>query len=100
MPSRWQRGRWDRSMICWRLGGYWIGCCALRWRRSRRRASSWSSAMIPLARTRAMRLRLDLAESPAPAAVLWELVGEAERRAAIARLSALIAEAVVGPVVE
>jgi len=47
-----------------------------------------------------MQLRLDLAESPAPAAVLWELVGEAERRAAIAQLSALIAEAVVGPVVE
>jgi hypothetical protein len=47
-----------------------------------------------------MQLRLDLAESPAPAAVLWELVGEAERRAAIAQLSALIAEAVVGRVVE
>ena len=47
-----------------------------------------------------MQLRLDLAESPAPAAVLWELVGEAERRAAIAQLSALSAEAVVGPVVE
>ena len=44
-----------------------------------------------------MQLRLDLAESPAPAAVLWELVGDAERRAAIAQLSALIAEAVVGP---
>ena len=47
-----------------------------------------------------MQLRLDLAESPAPAAVLWELVGEGERRAAIAQLSALIAGAVVGPVVE
>ena len=47
-----------------------------------------------------MQLRLDLAESPAPAVVLWELVGEAERRAAITQLSALIAEAVVGPVVE
>jgi hypothetical protein len=56
--------------------------------------------MIPLARTEAMQLRLDLAESPAPAAVLWELVGEVERRAAIAQLSALIAEAVVGPVVD
>jgi hypothetical protein len=32
--------------------------------------------------------------------VLWELVGEEERRAAIAQLSALIAGAVVGPVVE
>jgi hypothetical protein len=47
-----------------------------------------------------MQLRLDLAESPAPAAVLWELVGEEERRMAIAQLSALIAGAVVGPVVE
>jgi len=47
-----------------------------------------------------MQLRLDLAESPAPAAVLWELVGEEERRMAIAQLSALIAAAVMGPVVE
>ena len=47
-----------------------------------------------------MQLRLDLAESPAPAAVLWELVGEEERRAAIAQLSALIAGAVVDPVAE
>ena len=47
-----------------------------------------------------MQLRLDLAESPAPAAVLWELVGEEERRTAIAQLSVLIAGAVVGPVLE
>lgn len=47
-----------------------------------------------------MQLRLDLAESPAPAAVLWELVGEEERRAAIAQLSVLIAAAVVGRVIE
>ena len=47
-----------------------------------------------------MQLRLDLAESPAPAAVLWELVGEEERRRAIAQLSALIAAAVMGPVFE
>jgi hypothetical protein len=47
-----------------------------------------------------MQLRLDLAESPAPAAVLWELVGAEQRRAAIAQLSALIAAAVVGPVIE
>jgi hypothetical protein len=47
-----------------------------------------------------MQLRLDLAESPAPAVVLWELVGEEERRTALALLSALIARAVVGPVVE
>ena len=47
-----------------------------------------------------MQLRLDLAESPAPAAALWELVGAEERQAAVAQLSALIAGAVVGPVVE
>jgi hypothetical protein len=47
-----------------------------------------------------MQLRLDLAHSPAPATVLWELVGEEERRSAIAQLSALIASAVVGPVLE
>ena len=47
-----------------------------------------------------MQLRLGLAESQAPATVLWELVGEEERRMAIAQLSALIAGAVVGPVLE
>jgi hypothetical protein len=47
-----------------------------------------------------MQLRLDLAESRAPAAALWELVGAEERQAAIVQLSALIAGAVVGPVVE
>jgi len=47
-----------------------------------------------------MQLRLDLAESSAPATVLWELVGEEERRTAIAQLSALSAGAVVGPVLE
>jgi hypothetical protein len=47
-----------------------------------------------------MQLRLELAESPAPAAVLWELVGEEERQRAIVQLSALIAAAVVGPIVE
>jgi hypothetical protein len=56
--------------------------------------------MIPLASTQAIQLRLDLAESPAPATVLWELVGEEERRTAIAQLSVLIAGAVVGPVLE
>ena len=43
-----------------------------------------------------MQLRLDLAESPAPAAVLWELVGSEQRRAAIALLAALIAQTVAG----
>ena len=71
-------------------------CCAPRWRTSR----LCLSAMIPLASTRMMQLRLELAESPAPATVLWELVGDEERQAAIVQLSALIAAAVVGPVVE
>ena len=43
-----------------------------------------------------MQLRLDLAECPAPAAVLWELVGEEQRQAATALLAALIAQTVVG----
>lgn len=47
-----------------------------------------------------MQLRLELAESLAPATVLWELVGEEERQAAIAQLSVLIAAAVVGRVEE
>jgi hypothetical protein len=43
-----------------------------------------------------MQLRLNLAEGPAPAAVLWELVGEEERQTAMALLAALIARSVVG----
>ena len=39
-----------------------------------------------------MQLRLDLAESPAPAAALWELVGEEQRQTAMALLAALIAQ--------
>ncbi len=41
-----------------------------------------------------MQLRLDLAESPAPAAALWELLGEAQRQTAMALLAALIARSV------
>jgi hypothetical protein len=52
--------------------------------------------MIVDARTGAMQLRLDLAECPAPAAVLWELVGEEQRQTATALLAALIAQTVVG----
>ena len=48
------------------------------------------------ARRQALQLHLDLAESPAPAAVLWELLPEAERGAALALLAALIAQAVAG----
>ena len=43
-----------------------------------------------------MQLRLDLAESPAPAAALWELLGEEQRRAATVLLAALIAQSVAG----
>ncbi|MBV8868657.1 MAG: hypothetical protein JOY65_04475 [Acetobacteraceae bacterium] len=40
-----------------------------------------------------MQLRLELAESPAPAAALWELVGEQQRQAAMSLLTTLIAQA-------
>ena len=43
-----------------------------------------------------VQLRLELAESPAPAVALWELVGESQRQAAMTLLAALIAQA-VGP---
>lgn len=43
-----------------------------------------------------MQLRLELAESPAPAVALWELVGEEQRTAAMALLAALIAQTVGG----
>jgi hypothetical protein len=48
------------------------------------------------ARGAIVQLRLELAESPAPAAVLWELVGEQQRQTAMALLAALIAQAVAG----
>jgi hypothetical protein len=41
-----------------------------------------------------MQLRLELAESPAPAVALWELVGEQQRQTAMALLAALIARTV------
>jgi hypothetical protein len=41
-----------------------------------------------------VQLRLELAESPAPAAVLWELVGEEQRQTAMTLLAALIAQTV------
>ena len=43
-----------------------------------------------------VQLRLELAESPAPAVALWELVGEEQRQTAMTLLAALIARAVVG----
>ncbi|MCA1699206.1 MAG: hypothetical protein LC790_10025, partial [Actinobacteria bacterium] len=55
---------------------------------------SCASVMIAASRTawRVMQLRLDLTEGPAPAAALWELVGEEQREAAMAILAALIAQ--------
>jgi len=41
-----------------------------------------------------VQLRLELAESPAPAVALWELVGEQQRETAMALLAALIAQTV------
>lgn len=58
--------------------------------------SSWAGAMILSASGMAIQLRLDVVEFPAPAAALWELVGERHQRAAVVQLSALIACAVVG----
>jgi hypothetical protein len=40
-----------------------------------------------------VQLRLELAESPAPAVALWELVGEPQRQAAMSLLAVLIARA-------
>ncbi|MHB1837142.1 MAG: hypothetical protein ACYCXW_19500 [Solirubrobacteraceae bacterium] len=42
-----------------------------------------------------MQLRLEMAESPAPAVALWELVGEPQRQTAMALLAVLIAQTVV-----
>jgi len=41
-----------------------------------------------------VQLRLELAESSAPAAALWELVGEQQRQSAMTLLAALIAQTV------
>jgi len=43
-----------------------------------------------------VQLRLELAESPAPAVALWELLGEEQRQTAMALLAALIAQTVAG----
>jgi hypothetical protein len=47
-----------------------------------------------------VQLRLELAESPAPAVALWELVGEEQRQTAMVLLAVLIAQTVGGKVVE
>jgi hypothetical protein len=49
--------------------------------------------MIALRRS-IVQLRLELAESPAPAVALWELVGEQQRQTAMVLLAALIAQTV------
>jgi hypothetical protein len=41
-----------------------------------------------------VQLRLELAESPAPAVALWELVGEQQRQTAMSLLAAMIAQTV------
>ena len=41
-----------------------------------------------------VQLRLELAESPAPAVALWELVGEQQRQSAMTLLAALIAQTI------
>jgi hypothetical protein len=43
-----------------------------------------------------VQLRLELGESPAPPAALWELLGEEQRRAVLAQLAVLIAQTVAG----
>jgi hypothetical protein len=60
--------------------------------------SSWPSAMIMLRRS-IVQLRLELAESPAPAVALWELVGEEQRQGAMSLLAVLIAQSIAGEAV-
>jgi hypothetical protein len=73
-------------VICSLCGGCWSRCLIV---------SSWPSAMIRR-RGEMVQLRLELAESPAPAVALWELVGEQQREAAMVLVAALIARAVAG----
>jgi hypothetical protein len=47
-----------------------------------------------------VQLRLELAESPAAAVALWELVGEQQRQAAMALLAVLIAQTVAPEAVD
>ena len=71
-------------MICSPRGGCWIRCWSV---------SSAGSEMIVL-RPMVVQLRLDVAESSAPAGALWELVGEQQRQTAMTLLAALIAQTV------
>jgi hypothetical protein len=63
---------------------YWSRCWSL---------PSASSGMIAL-RPMVVQLRLDLAESSAPAVALWELVDEEHRQSASTLLAALIAQTI------
>ena len=74
-------------MICSPRDGFWSRCLSV---------SSWLSAMIAGARRRSVQLRLELAECPAPAVALWELLGEEQRQTAMALLAALIAQTIAG----
>jgi hypothetical protein len=63
------------------------------------RVPSWPGRMIGRSRAakrQMVQLRLDLGESPAPAAALWEVLGEEQRRTALVQLAALIAQTVAG----
>lgn len=80
--GRWRRGRWGRLMICWRRAGCWSRCLSV---------PPGPSAMIVVRRP-IVQLRLGLAESPALAVALWELVGEPQRQSAMTLLTALIAQ--------
>jgi hypothetical protein len=72
-------------MTCWPHAESWSLCSSV---------PSWPSAMIRLeaAGGPILQLRLELAESPAPAVALWELVGAQQREAAMTLLAALIAQ--------
>ena len=70
--------------ICSPRDGSWSHCLSV---------SSWPRAMIGI-RGPIVQLRLELAESPAPAEALWELVGAQQRQLAMALLAALIAQTV------
>ena len=85
-PALAEAGTLARLTICSPRDEFWSRCSSV---------SSWPSAMIGI-RGSIVQLRLELAESPAPAVALWELVGEEQRQTAMTLLAALIARTVVG----
>jgi len=60
--------------------------------------ASWRGGMMAgsLTGRPIVQLCLDLREGPAPAVALWEVLADERRQAALALLSALIAEAALG----